>query len=1185
MRFIDIINEKQKEKVKIEVTPKNAIEDASKIYKGEDELIEFLSRIHKPHTVKDRNKCFTYRIVNQDNDKIEEGETSINFNADRGKQASEEFSKIIKYIKGPKPTEWESILKSACKKINDADDQNFIENYFIPKVANPAVTPSETKNTNIENLEDRYKIFGKAMVFRAGKCVSKLTDVNTKIDSDNFQDIMQKCFGAATDSQGESDTFLNQFSRLKEKLQIDAAKCTINSISKNGDIESIPESYYDAFTSLLPMLMEADENDDDKKVMDFIELPKKVSDFVNNDMKKALIQASNVAKKYPRQYKIWYSKLEAAFNEGVEEEQEKERKSDLQELEDPITGKVVKRHGKAWGTGGPNGFIRDNPQLDSLVKDIKEQKWTMFNCVAKTVLNIFDALETGGKIYQKLCDDMSEGYKQIMHSLGSTKPEDYSKEAEKYSKAGQENTAFSIDMLAVIAQLTEVYRLLGEGKIGKINGKYKTVTTINENNTTVIQNALNKLANLIATYTKKEEEYKKWKEEKDKENETKIKQFEEQISKLEAERSGGNSEQQQAESVIQDMGRPYLVEQKKISLKQLIREADENEEQKKDKSDIEKEIDSRKKELESLKDNKNKQVQVNLENYSMMLDEYTNAVGYIGKISDIHSFLVKMFDENEAKEQYAKMFNGNDNEEGEGNENEEDNESSTETQQVTDSFRLKIKNPFITEAVEEFDDDDDGGNDDNNGDKEDNKDTTADNGDKPKEEKQETGKEGNLDWISTGSGKNLVELYRQFGVNTQNTLLDISALKHMAKDKNQDNTIKHFSEIVKSLNNVVNSAEITPITDGLIAFDYAFGEDADENKLQTLVGAFELVEFKQDKNEDKEKEKKEEKREPGQFTKEELQKKTKELLALIDNGSKVMQTVNKLNDMIKEAVDDNWYKKYPVLLENNKKELEEIWNKCIELYPAEGKKTKAGYDWIMEKKKIYENQVFLNQIWLTIAVANFIGSKTWKAAEEMKESIDFDFTDKNLFEGGWKPSASTEEIKDDYNNEYFDLKAQEEAATPENIANAKATIEQVDFNILLPKDYKAYNINEGAAYNENEKKIAESLLGTRDKNTTKKPKALLKHIIHDVPPEATDGTKVYDYLKSANCGESAVFVMLGHVSKNIKSDDRDIYLMAGAMHAVCVVLEKYKGVKAESVSLAGYSDNALINEIYKYIRG
>ena len=1185
MRFIDIINEKQKEKVKIEVTPKNAIEDASKIYKGEDELIEFLSRIHKPHTVKDRNKCFTYRIVNQDNDKIEEGETSINFNADRGKQASEEFSKIIKYIKGPKPTEWESILKSACKKINDADDQNFIENYFIPKVANPAVTPSETKNTNIENLEDRYKIFGKAMVFRAGKCVSKLTDVNTKIDSDNFQDIMQKCFGAATDSQGESDTFLNQFSRLKEKLQIDAAKCTINSISKNGDIESIPESYYDAFTSLLPMLMEADENDDDKKVMDFIELPKKVSDFVNNDMKKALIQASNVAKKYPRQYKIWYSKLEAAFNEGVEEEQEKERKSDLQELEDPITGKVVKRHGKAWGTGGPNGFIRDNPQLDSLVKDIKEQKWTMFNCVAKTVLNIFDALETGGKIYQKLCDDMSEGYKQIMHSLGSTKPEDYSKEAEKYSKAGQENTAFSIDMLAVIAQLTEVYRLLGEGKIGKINGKYKTVTTINENNTTVIQNALNKLANLIATYTKKEEEYKKWKEEKDKENETKIKQFEEQISKLEAERSGGNSEQQQAESVIQDMGRPYLVEQKKISLKQLIREADENEEQKKDKSDIEKEIDSRKKELESLKDNKNKQVQVNLENYSMMLDEYTNAVGYIGKISDIHSFLVKMFDENEAKEQYAKMFNGNDNEEGEGNENEEDNESSTETQQVTDSFRLKIKNPFITEAVEEFDDDDDGGNDDNNGDKEDNKDTTADNGDKPKEEKQETGKEGNLDWISTGSGKNLVELYRQFGVNTQNTLLDISALKHMAKDKNQDNTIKHFSEIVKSLNNVVNSAEITPITDGLIAFDYAFGEDADENKLQTLVGAFELVEFKQDNNEDKEKEKKEEKREPGQFTKEELQKKTKELLALIDNGSKVMQTVNKLNDMIKEAVDDNWYKKYPVLLENNKKELEEIWNKCIELYPAEGKKTKSGYDWIMEKKKIYENQVFLNQIWLTIAVANFIGSKTWKAAEEMKESIDFNFNDKILFEGGWKPSAETNAIKDDYDNEYFDLKTQEEAATPENIANAKATIEQVDFNILLPKDYKAYNINEGAAYNENEKKIAESLLGTRDKNTTKKPKALLKHIIHDVPPEATDGTKVYDYLKSANCGESAVFVMLGHVSKNIKSDDRDIYLIAGAMHAVCVVLEKYKGIKAESVSLAGYSDDALINEIYKYIRG
>lgn len=1185
MRLSDFLYEAKKpEIVKIEVTSSVAVKDAEKIYDSDENLKKFLSRIHRPKLSDDRSGSFIYRVEEKDGeDKIRKGETIIRFNEDQGKKPSEVFAKIIKAIKTPKPKTWESILKKATETLGDASQQDFILTFFISKVSNPGVKPRSETLQSVENLPERYETFGKAMVFRAGKCVSKLTDVNTKINKENFQDIMQKCFGAATDSQGENDAFLAQFVRLKEKMQIDAAKYTIYVITKNGDIESTEESFYDSFIALLPMLMEAE---DDKNVKDFIDLPKKVADFVNDDMNKALIQASNVAKKYPRQYNICYKRLEAAFEKGVNEQQEEERNPEIKELVDPITHEKVKRHGRAWGTGGPNGFIRDNKMLDKLCNDIKDnQPWTMFNCVGKTVLKIFDAIETGGKIYQKLCDDMAEGYKNIMHSFGTTRGDDFGKLADNYSKDGKQNNALGVDMAGVVFGITKIYKLLGEGKIGTINGKFKTVSTINKNNTSLIQDSLNELADSIARFTKKKPEYNKWKEDKDKEIETKIKKFEEQIKKLEAGRTTENPN-------ASESTKSYVNIPNTRTIKQLINEEEENKKQ----ASVKEEIANAKEELEKLKKKKNSQVQVNLENYYMLLDEYSNAAGHIGEIADIHSFLVKMFDENEAKEQYAKMYNKKDSNEGSSDEDS--------GEEIIDSFKLNIKNPFVNEEVEfEEDEEPEGGEEGSTEEK--NNDKMEEPVSTPKGE----GKEGNLDWIETKSGHNLVELYRQFGVNINNTKLDISSLKRMAKEKNQNDILKNFSTIVDSLNEFINHTEINPITDGVIAFDYAFGEDADENKFKTLANAFNLEGFGDEEEAKKKAEEEKKKRnENGVFTVEELEQEMNELGKLLDSSSKAMKTTSELNGFVNTAENDQWVTEYG----NKIKEVEdiekEIWEKCFRIYNDKDKNTRKGNEWLKQKLTEANGQVFLNKLWITLSTAKYIGEQVKKKIETAKMKEEH-FIVMNKF----MPPLLTENDDDNDQKTGQEVDGTKKRHTVETAINTyNDNLSKLDFNVLVPKDIKdaKFDITKGKEFNAMETKIAEGRLGTRAENDSNLPKSVLKNVIGD--PQNKDN-KIYKALESS-CKRMMDYIVYGAKAKNLKGDDRDIYLLAGCMIGVCKAMQKLKNTpegqedhrdkstahpqqgpegtkveagtpKKEESYIDSRSKNSLINEIYKYIRG
>ena len=1159
------MNEANKPDIKeITIDIKYIINDLKDIYNSNESLINFLKHIYQPKAV-DRKKRFIYRVEKKDkNDNvIERGEKDISFTEENSKRPTSDFKQIIDMIKGPKPTEWKKILSDACDHVHDANQQHFIQYVFIPKVNNPAaVVDDKARKGTGGDYESAYETLGKCMVFYSGKAVSRLADIDTKISKDKFQEILQGCFGSAPNAFGENENFLSQFINPRAKLMIDAAKCALYSISQNGDVEIEEESYYNSFKSILPMLFEVDNQD---APADFIELPKKADDFVRDDMNKALIQAKNVAKKYPRQYKIWFDRLEAAFNKGLREQQEEERKSEKTgEFKNPLTNKIERRHGKAWGTGGPNGFIRDNEYLQKIVNDIKGQQWNMFNCGPKIILGIFDAIEHGGKIYQKLCDDLGDGFNQVKHSFNKTSPEDFYKLIDKYKKDGKGNEAYTASMASVICALTSTYQLLGQGKIGTINVYHKTITTNNVNNTTVIQNALDNLQDALERQSREETDYEKWKKEKSEEIENRIKKTEEDIKGAE-----NNKQEQPANEPKKESWKP-------VSMSMLLKE----EEEKKKQSDIEKEIEDKKEELEKLKKSKGDKLKVNLDSYFALLDGYAQAVGHEPEIADIYQFMIKMFDADRAKEQEAKIYNKE-----EGKKEQEEQEENIENA----SFKLDIKDPLLTEAETVFSEEEEESNDD----------TPKTDDDKAKDTGEMKGKRGNLDWIQSGAGESFIKLYKLFGENTGSVHLDLSKIRALSKDDNQESTLKDFGSMCRDLRNSLNGIDVRPITDGIIAFDYAFGEDADKAQFNTLANAFNIEGVGEAEKENKaaSDKKKEADKAAGKITAEELTKKQDELTALIGNGSKIMKTVSSLTEFAKNAKDDSWLSAYDSLIKETDKSLDEIWDKCLELYPEGNKNAENGRKWILDRRKDAKEQVFLNRIWYTLSCAKYIVQQISGLLEKNKEK---------------KESLFITNI----GHSRLDEAGTEKVSKSVNTLHNKLESIEFNFSDLLATDIKdpKYDITKVKEFNAAEQDFANRLGMKGDTNDNHVfPMCRTVVLTDNAVSKAIMNNKV-----KIPCKKLAEQLQEAARGKGLSTkSDRDVYLLYGLTVALTNAL--YNGLDDDDLkamdcgnpskktaetekSTAGaeenqnkanlnasyipaYSKDSLINEIYKYLKG
>ncbi len=169
-----------------------------------------------------------------------------------------------------------------------------------------------------------------------------------------------------------------------------------------------------------------------------------------------------------------------------------------------------------------------------------------------------------------------------------------------------------------------------------------------------------------------------------------------------------------------------------------------------------------------------------------------------------------------------------------------------------------------------------------------------------------------------------------------------------------------------------------------------------------------------------------------------------------------------------------------------------------------------------------------------------------------------------------------------------------------SIKDLKARIDKrpIDFNTLLPTDINSdvYDLSKADAFNDQEKHIAETNLGTRDRNNTTAILGIASKLASTFAKSAV--------LNKLNCG-NAIHIVNGTMGKDLKQDDdRDIFALTASCAIIANALaekgddldrdysdKQGAGVSKEdmeanqnnSYQLPKVSKDSLMNEIYSYI--
>lgn len=1174
MKFRELLEAEEKKDGKSNITIDTILSDLEGIHKDQNRFVKFLNNINRPGQQPERT--FTY---GGDGTSEGKGGKSISYTIDsNSNQPSDEFRQIMAKIKDGHQKTWKEEIEKCLDKLDNAKRQGYIRTYFIPKLEDPgAKLTSRASKYNDDRVAgvDEYEKFGQAMVFYSSKCVSKLADADTKIGTDKIKLIMQGCFGAAPGGRREDDDYLTQFMTLEPKMKIDAAKNVINSIRSAGtnDIEGIKkddegemmgDSYYSGLNYIMNMLFEADESDDKEKNKNTnIVCPKSIDEFSKN-INTALKQAKAVAEKYPKQYKLWYEKLRSAFEKGVEDYQEMERDPELAKkgIRNPITNEIEHRNGKAWGAGGPAAFIRNHEDLKAITDKIRQGTpgvegvggWDIFNFGPKLILTMIDALEKGGKIYQRICDDISEGMKQMKKSLVNMKSEDFDKLIKKYAEEDQHQEAMAISFAAVITGLANLYKVLANGKIGQINEKTATFNSENNGSETVIQTRIDDLKNSLAKLMKEKPDYDKWLEEQNKKKE-------EQKKKLEAEIKQAESAPTENSSYVP-----------KFSIKNLIKEAEEEAE--KSETNRQKEIEAKKKQLEKIDSEHKKKVNVNVKNYIAILDNYKQVMSLQPEIKNLYEYIRLLFNADYAEEEYSKHFNNKD--------QKSSGEDISSQEEKTESLSIKMNKYriFENETVDDLEELD------GEGESEGSSSSSSSNNDGKKDSKegevQYSSNEGNTNWINDGSGKSLRELYKLFAEDNSSIQVNISQFKELAEAKNPKEETTRIVNIFKTLFDSLQNFDIKPIKDGVVALS-----KVDMNEMKSKQAAIEIVEFK--KEGDEEGEKKDEKK--GKTPAEHRDN----LIKLINENSNIMKNVVKqLNPIYQHAENDSWLETYEKLKQELDKSGAEIRDYLFEIYPN-GK----AHDYIDSEIKKMNGYTFLTKTWAVISLTKEV-AKILNNLAQKKESIDLNshsmLVEANNKKGIVAQDRSPQGFINSVKSETLDLN---NAMLP---ADYKADV---------------YDIRNPKTFNDIETRLAERIIGTRTGTNSTGLLNLANHVIFPDDVENEEYNEVGKTLVKNGCEKLVGVIQYGSKGKDLKGKDRDCYLFLGAIWGIAhTIAKKIKGdtlkqddtehngnvgkqdatqhntdlsqenpTKNDSVIIPEISPDMLMNEIYKYIKG
>ena len=350
-----------------------------------------------------KNQKFTYRVKNKDGK--EETKFFLIYNKEE-KSLDNRLTLII-----PK-----SYLTNTDEKPSESQ-KNIAINFF------------KATKLNEKDLEDLQKIMTEKSRWSFQGACSNYEDLGRiltykSIDviyhCANIENISEKdlMYGLKNAFKTEKVDYFNKLSSIDQKMDIDAvAACIEDEKARNNEsIIVLPATLNESKS-----ISEMDLNEYFTNIHNLSgsEIDKFLKDFI--DSHKEDVETKK---------KI----LQARFEKGRKEIIDQEKKDEMQDFKDPVTGTVEKRVGRL-GHFGPMTYIKNHPDLSKAVDAIDKQKWNIFNCAAKLLIKFFKVIEHGEKKWQEFLDDVRSQQKEIIGSLNNKKQKDFNTDYENIANS------------------------------------------------------------------------------------------------------------------------------------------------------------------------------------------------------------------------------------------------------------------------------------------------------------------------------------------------------------------------------------------------------------------------------------------------------------------------------------------------------------------------------------------------------------------------------------------------------------------------------------------------------------------------------------------------------------------------------------------------------------------------------
>ncbi len=350
-----------------------------------------------------KNQKFIYRVKNKDGK--EETKFFQIYNKEE-KSLDNRFSLII-----PK-----SYLTNTDEEPSESQ-KNIAINFF------------KATQLNEKDLEELQKLMSEKSRWSFQRACSEYEDLGRILTYKSI-DVIYHCantekisekelmYGLKNAFKTEKVDYFNKLSSIDQKMDIDAvAACIEDEKARNNESIIVLPATLNESKSISEM--DLNEYFTNINNLSGSEIDKFLKDFI--DSHKEDVETKKKT-------------LQARFEKGRKEIIDQEKKDEMQDFKDPVTGTVEKRVGRL-GHFGPMTYIKNHPDLAKAVDAIDKQKWNIFNCAAKLLIKFFKVIEHGEKKWQEFLNDARSQKKEIIGSLNNKKQKDFNADYENIANS------------------------------------------------------------------------------------------------------------------------------------------------------------------------------------------------------------------------------------------------------------------------------------------------------------------------------------------------------------------------------------------------------------------------------------------------------------------------------------------------------------------------------------------------------------------------------------------------------------------------------------------------------------------------------------------------------------------------------------------------------------------------------